>query len=87
MVKKCWKNQLVLLEKKEYQSFSWLPEKEGEIEFEIILGKVSGETYKDNNTKKITTRVENKTIRALIVDSFPRWEYRFLRNALNRDLV
>ena len=66
-------------------SFSWLPENEGEIEFEIILAKVSGETYKNNNTKKITTRVENKTIRALIVDSFPRWEYRFLRNALNRD--
>ena len=35
--------------------------------------------------KKLITRVENKIIRALIVDSFPRWEYRFLRNALNRD--
>ena len=58
---------------------------EGEIEFEIILGEIVGETYKDNNNKKINTRVENKTIRALIVDSFPRWEYRFLRNALNRD--
>ena len=66
-------------------NLSWLPENEGEIEFEIILGQVSGETYKDNNKKKIKTRVEKKTIRALIVDSFPRWEYRFLRNALNRD--
>ena len=66
-------------------NLSWLPENEGEIEFEIILGEVSGETYKDNNKKKIKTRVEKKTIRALIVDSFPRWEYRFLRNALNRD--
>ena len=66
-------------------NLSWLPKNEGEIEFEIILGEIVGETYKDNNNKKINTRVENKTIRALIVDSFPRWEYRFLRNALNRD--
>ena len=66
-------------------NLSWLPVDEGEIEFEIILGEVNGETYSDNNIKKINTRVENKTIRALIVDSFPRWEYRFLRNALNRD--
>ena len=66
-------------------NLSWLPENEGEIEFEIILGQINGEAYRDNNNKKINTRVENKTIRALIVDSFPRWEYRFLRNALNRD--
>ena len=66
-------------------NLSWLPDNDGEFEFEIILEQVNGETYKDNNVRKIITRVENKTIRALIVDSFPRWEYRFLRNALNRD--
>ena len=66
-------------------NLSWLPDQRGEIELEIILEQVNGETYKDNNARKIITRVENKTIRALIVDSFPRWEYRFLRNALNRD--
>ena len=65
-------------------NLSWLPENEGEIEFDIILSQVNGETYKNNN-KRINTRVESKTIRALIVDSFPRWEYRFLRNALDRD--
>lgn len=66
-------------------NLSWLPEQEGEIEFEIILQQVKGETYKTNNQKKVRTRVESKTIRALVVDSFPRWEYRFLRNALSRD--
>ena len=34
-------------------NLSWLPENEGEIEFEIILGQVSGETYKDNNKRKL----------------------------------
>lgn len=66
-------------------NLSWLPEQKGEIEFEIILQQVNGETYKTNNQKKVRTRVESKTIRALVVDSFPRWEYRFLRNALSRD--
>ena len=66
-------------------NLSWLPEQEGEIEFEIILQQIKGETYKTNNQKKVRTRVESKTIRALVVDSFPRWEYRFLRNALSRD--
>ena len=66
-------------------NLSWLPDNEGEIEFEIILGQVKGEIYKNNNTQRVNTRIEKKTIRALIVDSFPRWEYRYLRNALNRD--
>ena len=65
-------------------NLSWLPKNVGEFEFQIILGQIDGETYKDNNNKKISTRVENKTIKALIVDSFPRCEYRFLRHALNR---
>ena len=45
-------------------NLSWLPEQEGEIEFEIILQQIKGETYKTNNQKKVRTRVESKTIRA-----------------------
>ena len=51
-------------------NLSWLPDNEGEIEFEIILGQVKGEIYKNNNTQRVNTRIEKKTIRALIVDSF-----------------
>ena len=28
---------------------------------------------------------QGETLKVLVVDSFPRWEYRFLRNALERD--
>jgi hypothetical protein len=66
-------------------NISWLPDQEGEMELEIRLSPKTEETYTDNNQKKIKTRVDKKIIRALIVDSFPRWEYRFLRNALDRD--
>ena len=37
---------------------------EGEIEFEIVLGQVKGEIYKNNNTQRVNTRIEKKTIRA-----------------------
>ena len=43
-------------------NLSWLPENQGEIEFDIILSQVNGETYKNNNKKRINTRVESKTI-------------------------
>ena len=65
-------------------NLSWLPDNEGEIEFEIILGQVKGEIYKNNNIQRVNTRIENKTIRALIIDSVPRWEYRYLRNVFKQ---
>ena len=66
-------------------NISWLPEQSGEVDFQILLNKIEGETYANNNQKNLRTRVEEKIIKALIIDSYPRWEYRFLRNALSRD--
>ena len=66
-------------------NLSWLPPTEGTYELELILDEVAGETFSENNKKTLKTRVEKKVIRVLLVDSFPRWEYRFLRNALERD--
>ena len=66
-------------------NLSWLPPTEGTYELELILDEVAGETFSENNKKTLKTRVEKKVIRVLLVDSFPRWDYRFLRNALERD--
>ena len=66
-------------------SMVWLPPSEGNYELKITVEKVTGESLPGNNERILATRVENKVIKALIVDSFPRWEYRFLRNALDRD--
>ena len=66
-------------------SMVWLPPSEGIYELKITVEEVPGESLPGNNERTLATRVENKVIKALIVDSFPRWEYRFLRNALDRD--
>ncbi|MFP6887081.1 MAG: hypothetical protein VB997_05940 [Opitutales bacterium] len=66
-------------------SLSWLPTMEGEVSLRAEIGLHAGESILDNNVRELKTRIESKVLKALIVDSFPRWEYRFLRNALERD--
>jgi hypothetical protein len=43
------------------------------------------EMLKDNNDQTFPMNVRMETLKVLVVDSTPRWEYRFLRNALARD--
>ncbi|MDG0964057.1 MAG: CARDB domain-containing protein [Opitutales bacterium] len=66
-------------------SIAWMPPSEGNYQLKVSVAEISGESFSENNQRVLSTRVENKIIKALIVDSFPRWEYRFLRNALDRD--
>lgn len=66
-------------------SIAWTPPGEGSYELKVSVEEVPDESLSGNNERILSTRVENKVIKALIVDSFPRWEYRFLRNALDRD--
>ena len=58
-------------------SMVWLPPSEGNYELKITVEK-SREKFA-GTTRTLATRVENKVIKALIVDSFPRWEYRSLQ--------
>ncbi len=77
---------LVLQDSSEYAgSLAWLPPRDGNYSLKVVIPPIEGETNLANNEKLLTTRVENKVIKVLIVDSLPRWEYRFLRNALERD--
>lgn len=64
---------------------AWLPSKEGDYNLKVSIPLQEGEVFSFNNEKESKTRVKNKTIKALLVDSLPRWEFRFLRNALERD--
>src|SRR6185369_5876434 len=38
-----------------------------------------------NNEQNFRINVRVETLKVLVVDSLPRWEYRYLRNALARD--
>jgi hypothetical protein len=68
-----------------YDSILWKLEKEGSATFELSIPFTDGERIEANNSRKFTMSGKPEKIRVLVVESLPRWEYRFLRNALSRD--
>jgi len=46
---------------------------------------VPGERYPDNNTLEAPVSIRKEELRVLIIESTPRWEYRYMRNAMERD--
>ncbi|MEG0586671.1 MAG: FixH family protein [Akkermansia sp.] len=66
-------------------SFDWKITKEGLNDLEISIPIALGETIIDNNQTTFQLSGRKESIRALVIDSLPRWEYRFIRNALYRD--
>lgn len=63
----------------------WQPTKAGIYKFVLSTPVQEGEYIKDNNETTFTIKVKEEKLKVLIVESWPRWEYRFLRNALMRD--
>ncbi len=68
-----------------YDSILWRLEKEGSSTLELSIPVADGELVAANNERKFTIAGRPEQIRVLVVESRPRWEYRFLRNALSRD--
>ncbi|PAW71573.1 MAG: hypothetical protein B9S30_00445 [Verrucomicrobiia bacterium Tous-C5FEB] len=68
-----------------YDSLLWRIRKEGTSTLELSLPVHERERIATNNTRKFSITGRPEKIRVLVVESLPRWEYRFLRNALSRD--
>ncbi len=68
-----------------YDSILWRLEKEGTSTLEISIPVADGELVKTNNARKFNIAGRPEKIRVLVIESLPRWEFRFLRNALSRD--
>jgi hypothetical protein len=68
-----------------YDSILWRLEKEGSSTLELSIPVADGELVASNNSRKFNIAGRPEQIRVLIVETLPRWEYRFLRNALSRD--
>jgi len=68
-----------------YDSILWRIEKEGTSTLELSIPVADGELIASNNARKFTISGRPERIRVLVIESLPRWEYRFLRNALSRD--
>lgn len=63
-----------------------LPAEElGDFPFRVVLPEWDSETRYDNNQREFLLQVVDDRTRALLVDSEPRWEFRYLEIALDRD--
>jgi len=58
---------------------------EGEIPFVVEVTPLAGELDAENNRQERTVRVRKEKIRVLLVEAAPNYEYRYLRNMLQRD--
>jgi hypothetical protein len=62
------------------------PTKEGEWEYEIAIEAKSPDANPENDRLSALVRVHNATIRVLLVQSGPSYEFRFLKTMLEREL-
>jgi hypothetical protein len=63
----------------------WTPPAEGDFTLTLSLPEEPGELLADNNRRTAPIAIRQEQLRVLVVESIPRWEYRYLRNALSRD--
>jgi hypothetical protein len=66
-------------------SLLWKPAKTGDVTLTLDVPKHPDETLVDNNRLTAPIAIREEKLRVLVVESLPRWEYRYLRNALSRD--
>ncbi len=63
----------------------WKPENVGDYTLELTLPEHPEEVVTDNNKREAPIAIREEKLKVLVIESLPRWEYRFLRNALSRD--
>ena len=68
-----------------YDSMLWRLTAEGSSTLEISIPLSNGELIKANNKQQFTISGKRESIKTLVIETRPRWEYRFIRNALYRD--
>ncbi|MEE2938811.1 MAG: vWA domain-containing protein [Planctomycetota bacterium] len=65
--------------------FVYRPRAAGRVELTMTVDPQPGELDLENNTRTFEIDVREERLRVLLVEGVPRWEYRYLRNALVRD--
>ena len=61
-------------------SLSHAPGTNGLVRYELKIDELEGERFATNNTWKVDVAVSDDRTNVLLVDGFPRWEFRYLRN-------
>jgi uncharacterized membrane protein len=63
----------------------WKPKEIGDFTLSLEVPKPADDSRIDNKKLSAPISIREEKLRVLVVESFPRWEYRYLRNALSRD--
>ena len=66
-------------------SLVWKPKATGDYTVSLTIPRQGDEALTDNNKLSAPISIRDEKLRVLVVESYPRWEYRYLRNALSRD--
>lgn len=66
-------------------SILWKPKQTGDFSVSLEIPQHDAEAITDNNRLDAPVSIREEKLRVLLVESVPRWEYRYLRNALSRD--
>ncbi|MDB6027182.1 MAG: putative rane protein [Verrucomicrobiales bacterium] len=67
------------------EAILWSPRVVGDSTLTLKLPVEADEAITENNEQSFHINIRVDKLKVLVVDSFPRWEYRYLRNALARD--
>lgn len=63
----------------------WTPKTEGDYTLTVEVPQHPDEVIATNNSLSTPIAIRQEKLKVLVIDSYPRWEYRYLRNALSRD--
>ena len=66
-------------------SITWTPPATGDYRLTLQVPKDAKELLVDNNAISAPIAIRQEKLKVLVIESYPRWEYRYLRNALERD--
>lgn len=66
-------------------TFSIPTDKAGRFDFTLATDVQHGELREDNNTREVSLQVVDNKARVVLVEGDARWEFRYLKNVLDRD--
>jgi hypothetical protein len=61
------------------------PEKAADYRLRVEVSGIEAEAVSENNVRAAKLAVRPEELKVLVIEAYPRWEYRYLRNALDRD--
>lgn len=66
-------------------AISWKPADTGDLTVAVSIPRHRDEVIENNNERSAPIAIRDEQLKVLVVEAYPRWEYRYLRNALSRD--